>query len=43
MVAMNMEPTYENEIKAKGILYLVEIDNKNAPVELEDLALRGIE
>ncbi len=43
MVAMNMEPNYENEIKVKGILYLVEIDDKNAPVELEDLALRGIE
>jgi len=43
MVAMNMEPNYENEIKVKGILYLVEIDDKNAPVELEDLAFRGIE
>jgi len=43
MIAMNMEPSFENEIKVKGILYLVEIDDKNAPVELEDLALRGIE
>lgn len=43
MVAMNMEPNFENEIKVKGILYLVEIDDKNAPVELEDLAFRGIE
>ena len=43
MIAMNMETNFENEIKVKGILYLVEIDDKNAPVELEDLALRGIE
>jgi hypothetical protein len=43
MIAMNMEPSFDNEIKVKGILYLVEIDDKNAPVELEDLALRGIE
>ena len=33
----------QNEIKVKGILYLVEIDDKNAPVELEDLTFRGIE
>ncbi len=43
MIAMNMQTNFENEIKVKGILYLVEIDDKNAPVELEDLALRGIE
>lgn len=43
MVAMNMEPTYANEINVKGILYVVEIDDKNAPVEAEDFALRGIE
>lgn len=43
MVAMDMEPTFANELNVKGILYLVEIDDKNAPVEAEDFALRGIE
>lgn len=43
MVAMDMVPTYENEVKVKGILYLVEIDDKDAPVSAKDLALRGIE
>lgn len=43
MKAMDMVPKYENELDVKGILYLVEMDDKNAPVELEDLALRGIE
>lgn len=43
MVGMNMVPSYSNEVKVKGILYLVEIDDQNAPVEAEDLALRGIE
>lgn len=41
--AMDLEPSYENEVKVKGILYLVELDDKNAAVEAEDLALRGIE
>lgn len=43
MKAMDMEPTFANELNVKGILYLVEIDDKNAPVEAEDFALRGIE
>lgn len=43
MKAMDLAATYENEPNIKGILYLVEIDDKNAPVTLEDLALRGIE
>lgn len=43
MKAMDMEPTFENELKVKGILYLVEIDDQNAPVDERDLALRGIE
>lgn len=43
MVAMGLAATYENETKVKGILYLMEIDDQNAPVTLEDLALRGIE
>lgn len=43
MKAMDMTPTYANEPNIKGLLYIVEIDDVNAPVELEDLALRGIE
>jgi hypothetical protein len=43
MMAMDLDKTYENETNIKGILYLVELDDTNAPVTLEDLALRGIE
>ena len=43
MVAMDMEPSFSNEIKVKGILYFAEIDDKNSPVAPEDLALIGIE
>lgn len=43
MTAMDMTPKYENETLTKGLIYIVEIDDKNAPVTLEDLALRGIE
>lgn len=43
MTAMDLAPKYENETLTKGIIYIVEIDDVNAPVTLEDLALRGIE
>jgi hypothetical protein len=43
MKAMDLEPSFDNEVKVKGILYIVEIDDKNDPVSAEDLALRGIE
>ena len=43
MKALDLAAIYENETQAKGILYLMEIDDKNAPVTLEDLSLRGIE
>ena len=43
MKAMDLAATFENETSIKGILYLVEIDDVNAPVTLSDLALRGIE
>lgn len=43
MVAMDLRPVYENEVKVKGILYVIEIDDENAPVTARDLALRGIE
>lgn len=43
MKAMDLTPNYSNETLIKGIFYLIEIDDTNAPVTLEDLALRGIE
>jgi hypothetical protein len=43
MTAMDLVPNYQNEVKVKGILYLMEIDDKSGPVLAEDLALRGIE
>jgi hypothetical protein len=43
MKAMDLEPIYENELKIKGILYVHEIDDKDAPVTLEDLRKKGIE
>lgn len=43
LTAMDLEPNYDNELKVKGILYLLEIDDKNLPVSEKDLSLRGIE
>lgn len=43
MEAMDLAPTYDNEVLIKGILYVVELDDTDAPVEAKDLAQRGIE
>lgn len=43
MTSMDLPPTFTNELNIKGLLYLIEIDDQNAPVEANDLALRGIE
>jgi hypothetical protein len=43
MTAMKLVPDFSNEINIKGILYLLDIDNKNSPVELDDLSQRGIQ
>lgn len=43
MKAMDLVPSFENEVKIKGILYLVEVDDKNSPITVEELALKGIE
>jgi hypothetical protein len=43
MTAMGMVPTYSNEDKVKGMLYLMDLDDESAPVTLDDLALKGIE
>lgn len=42
MLALDLVPTYENEVEIKGVLYLLEIDNKEAPVTEEDLRAGGI-
>ncbi len=43
MKAMRLRPEYANETRIKGIFFLLELDDQNAPVTLEDLELRGIE
>lgn len=43
MKAMDLEPTFENELKIKGILYLIEVDESNAPMTLKVLNEKGIE
>lgn len=42
MKAMDLNPTYENEPKIKGILYILELEDKSAPVLIEDLNYYGI-
>ncbi len=42
MGALELAPTFENEPKVKGILYLINIDDKPEPVTPADLAQRGI-
>lgn len=42
MKAMELQPKYENEPKIKGILYIMEIEDKSEPVTSEDLAAFGI-
>lgn len=42
MQAMELEPKYVNEPKIKGILYLMEIEDKADPVSAADLAEFGI-
>jgi hypothetical protein len=42
MFYMGLTPNFENETNIKGVLYVMEIDRKEAPVKLSDLQLRGI-
>lgn len=42
MTAMELAPNYSNEVKVKGIFYLIELNDKNAPVTHEDLLALGI-
>lgn len=43
MKSLNLNPKFENEPKIKGILYLVEIEDKSEAVSMEDLKAFGIE
>lgn len=43
MIAMEMKPIYENEPKIKGILYIMELEDKSSPVTIEDLREYGIQ
>lgn len=43
MTAMELTPSYENELKVKGILYLYEVDDKDEPMTAASLAEKGIE
>ena len=42
MKALELEPSYANEPKIKGILYIMELGDKNSQVTLEELAPYGI-
>lgn len=42
MTAMELAPNYSNEVKVKGVFYLIELNDKNAPVTHEDLLALGI-
>lgn len=42
MLASGLEPTYENEEKILGLLYVVNINNEKRPVELADLLKLGV-
>jgi hypothetical protein len=43
MKAAGLEPIFENEPKIRGLLYVIDIDNKAKPVKLADLKPYGIE
>ena len=42
MDAMNIAPTYNNEVEIKGMLYVLEIDSKEQKVSLADLKSIGV-
>ncbi|MGE3610733.1 MAG: hypothetical protein AB7I27_14165 [Bacteriovoracaceae bacterium] len=43
MTNMGLKPTFENEPKIKGILYLIELDDTNGATTVEELKQFGIE
>ncbi len=42
MMAMELTPSYQNETKVKGVLYVLEINDKQSPMTLDDLVEFGI-
>jgi hypothetical protein len=42
MFYMGLTPSFDNETSIKGVLYVMELDRKEASVKLSDLQLRGI-
>ena len=43
MTHLDLEPVFENETKIKGLLYMLELDDKKAPVTETDLTEWGIQ
>lgn len=43
MKAMDLRPSFENEVKIKGIIFIIEIDDKSGAVTADDLLMKGIE
>jgi hypothetical protein len=43
MKAMDLTPNYANEVKVKGILYIMDLDDESSAVSANDLAKKGIE
>jgi len=43
MKALELTPIYSNEVQIKGVLYVMELDDAQAPVTIDDLYQRGIE
>ncbi|HLE11054.1 MAG: hypothetical protein A2504_01850 [Bdellovibrionales bacterium RIFOXYD12_FULL_39_22] len=39
MVAMGLSPIYANEVKIRGVLFVINIDDKKAPVTLADILI----
>ncbi|MCB0420529.1 MAG: hypothetical protein KDD61_06010 [Bdellovibrionales bacterium] len=43
MTASNLDPIYSNEVKIKGVLYVININNEQRQIEFSDLSPFGIE
>jgi len=42
MMALTVDPKYENETKIYGTLYVLDIDDEKSPVTMDDLKQKGI-
>lgn len=42
MTAQGLEPRFENHPKLKGLFYIIDVDDKSAPVTLQNLESQGI-